>query len=74
MKIEVALVLPAGWRTEPEVLHFEAPTRGHVSRSFRLFTTRDEAKRTPRLAIAADVIADGKHLGQITEAIVNIVV
>jgi hypothetical protein len=72
MKMEVALVLPSGWRTEPEVLRFEVPPKGRVSCPFRLFTTRDGPALTPRLAITADVTADGKRLGQITEAVVNL--
>lgn len=72
MRMGVAFVLPAGWRTEPELLHFEAPARGTASRQFRLFAARGGVKSAPRLAIAADVTADGKHLGQIAEAVVNI--
>ena len=72
MKMEIALVLPSGWRAEPEVLRFEAPPKGRASCPFRLFTTRGVSPLTPRLAITADVTADGKHLGQITEAVVNL--
>jgi glyoxylase-like metal-dependent hydrolase (beta-lactamase superfamily II) len=72
MKIEVAPVLPYGWRSEPEVLRFEAPPKGTVSCPFRLFTTRGGSVSAPRLAITADVTADGKRLGQIAEAVVNL--
>lgn len=72
MTIEVMLVLPPGWRTDPELLRFEAPPQGNASCAFRLLTTRGELKPGTRFAIAADVMADGKHLGQITEAVVNI--
>jgi glyoxylase-like metal-dependent hydrolase (beta-lactamase superfamily II) len=71
MKIEVALVLPGGWSAEPGVLNFEAPPQGRVSRPFRLTPARD-VNSGARLAIAVDVKAGGKHLGQIAEAIVNI--
>jgi len=72
MRMEVVLVLPSGWRTEPEVLRFEAPPKGTVSCPFRLYTARGGAVLTPRLAITAEVTADGKHLGQIAEAVVNL--
>ena len=72
MKIEVTLVLPDGWRAEPSTLSIEAPPKERISRPFRLFTGRRDAKSNPRLAIAADVMAEGKHLGQIAEAVVNI--
>ncbi len=72
MKIEVTLVLPAGWRAEPARLSLEAPAKGRASAPFRLVTARSGPASSPRLAIAADVSADGKHLGQIAEAIVNL--
>jgi hypothetical protein len=72
MNIEVALILPHGWRAKPSKLSIEAPPKARISRRFRLYAGRHETKPTPRLAIAADVIADGKHLGQIAEAVVNV--
>ena len=73
MKMQVEFVLPAGWRSVPEVLRFEAPPKGHASCPFRLFTSRRTPSMAPRLAITAEVTADGKHLGQIAEALVNLV-
>jgi len=72
MRIEVVLVLPEGWRAEPAKLSLEAPAKGRASSQFRLIPGRRDPKASPRLAIAADVLAEGKHLGQIAEAIVNI--
>jgi hypothetical protein len=72
MKIEVALVVPDGWRTEPGKLSIEAPPKARVSRPFPPFAGGRDAKSSPRLAIAADVIVEGKYLGQIAEAIVNL--
>jgi hypothetical protein len=72
MKIEVAFVLPDGWRAEPGKLSMEAPAKARIARPFRLFAGQRDAKSSPRLAIAADVMAEGKHLGQIAEAVVNI--
>jgi hypothetical protein len=72
MRMEVSLALPSGWRTEPEVLRFEAPPKGKATCPFRLFTTRGGPALAPRFAITADVTVDGKRLGQITEAVINL--
>jgi hypothetical protein len=72
MKMEVALVLPEGWISQPDVLRFEAPAHGHASSAFTLRTTRERPRGQTRIAIAADVMADGKYLGQIIEAAVDL--
>ena len=72
MKLEVALVLPDGWSATPDVLRIEAPPRGHARAEFVLRTARELPHGQPRVAIAADVVADGKYLGQITEAVVDL--
>jgi glyoxylase-like metal-dependent hydrolase (beta-lactamase superfamily II) len=71
MKIEVAPVVPEGWRVEPGVLRFEIPAQSEVSRGFEIQIPRGWQAPSPRLAIAADVVSDGKYLGQITEAVVD---
>jgi glyoxylase-like metal-dependent hydrolase (beta-lactamase superfamily II) len=71
MKIEVALVAPAEWRIEPDVLRFEIPANGSKAAAFEIGLPRDWAAPAPRFAIAADVMADGRYLGQITEAVVD---
>jgi hypothetical protein len=71
MKIEVALVAPADWRIEPEVLAFEVPANTSAARPVTIGIPRDWTAPAPRFAIAADVMADGKYLGQITEAVVD---
>jgi glyoxylase-like metal-dependent hydrolase (beta-lactamase superfamily II) len=71
MKMEVAIVAPSEWRVEPDVLVFEAPARGHAKSPFTISIPKDWAAPAPRLAIAADVRAHGKYLGQITEAVVE---
>jgi len=71
-KMEVALVVPEGWTVEPEVLRFEAPARGHAKQSFQIRTRPERPRGLPRVAIAADVMCNGKYLGQITEAVVDL--
>ncbi|HWR50180.1 MAG TPA: MBL fold metallo-hydrolase [Bryobacteraceae bacterium] len=72
MKVEVALVAPAQWRITPAVQAFEAPGGGTATRVFDVAVPRAWEPPSPRFAIAADVMADGRYLGQITEAVVEI--
>ncbi len=72
MTVEVALVAPGEWRIEPGVLKFEAPANGTAARPVEITVPRAWEPRAPRFAIAADVMADGRYLGQITEAVVEV--
>jgi glyoxylase-like metal-dependent hydrolase (beta-lactamase superfamily II) len=72
MKMEVALVAPGEWGIEPDVLRFEAAAGSKVQQEFRISVPRDWRPNSPRFAIAADVMCDGKYLGQITEAVVDV--
>jgi len=71
MPIEIALVTPAEWTIEPEVLKFEAPPATLTTRAFTVTIPKDWRPPGPRFAIAADVVREGKYLGQITEAVVE---
>ncbi len=71
MKVEVSLVAPAEWRIEPGVLKFDVPANAKGARSFEISIPKDWAPAAPRFAIAADVMCDGKYLGQISEAVVE---
>ncbi len=71
MKIEIALVAPADWKIEPDVLSFRVPPNEQAARPFQIAIPRDWIAPAPRFAIAADVMSDGKYLGQITEAVVE---
>lgn len=72
MKMEVALVAPPEWRIEPDVVKFEVPANSTASRPSSISIPKIWTPRSPRLAIAADVMADGKYLGEITEAVVDV--
>jgi len=71
-EVEVALVAPSEWRVEPEVLRFGAAPGVQTRRSFAIQAPRGWQPKLPRFAVAADVLCDGKYLGQITEAVVEI--
>jgi hypothetical protein len=72
MKMEVGLIAPEEWRIEPDVLRFEAKPGSRTAQTFRLDIPRDWRPRSSRFAIAADVVCDGKYLGQITEAVIDL--
>ncbi len=71
MKIEVALVTPPEWKVEPGVVKFEVPANATAQHPVSIAIPKSWTPRAPRLAIAADVAADGKYLGEITEAVVD---
>ena len=71
IRMEVALVAPLEWRIEPDVLRFQVPEASMEAQAFRLQVPRDWHPASPRFAIAADVVCDGRYLGQITEAVVD---
>ncbi len=72
MKLEVALAAPGEWRIEPEVLKFEVAARSKASHELGVTIPRGWTPRASRFAIAADVVRDGRYLGQITEAVVEL--
>jgi len=72
MKIEVALVAPAEWRIEPDVLKLEAPAGSISAGKVAVTVPSGWDAPGPRFAIAADVMRDGKYLGQLTEAVVEL--
>jgi len=71
MKAEIALTLPSEWTVSEEALTVEVPPRGQVTRNVTVAIPRDWVAPGPRFAIAADVVRNGKYLGQITEAVVD---
>jgi glyoxylase-like metal-dependent hydrolase (beta-lactamase superfamily II) len=63
--------LPDGWRIEPAELEISAPARAERSGSLRLRIPADVVKNR-RAVITVDAVRDGRRLGEITEALVNI--
>lgn len=71
MKMEVALIAPSEWRIVPDVLKFEAPAGQVARQAVEITIPKGWNGAGPRFAIAADVVRDGRYLGQITEAVVD---
>lgn len=72
MKMEIALIAPSEWRIEPLSLTFTVPPNSKAARAFQITVPAGWIPPAPRFAIAADVMSDGKYLGQITEAVVEV--
>lgn len=72
MVLELALALPAGWRSTPERINLRVPAVGATTAHVDLTVPIDWPGPNERRAIAADVIADGVYLGQIAEAVVDV--
>jgi hypothetical protein len=72
MHLQAALVLPEGWLTSPQLLDMTIPA-GHDGTTFFSLTVPENWNRArPRIALAVDVRADGRYLGQIAESVADI--
>ena len=71
MKTEVALIGPGDWAISPNVLTLSVPPKSTLSKKVKVAIPKDWHPPGPRFAIAADVMCDGKYLGQISEAVVD---
>jgi len=72
MQLEISLVLPEGWRSEPQIRRISVDSKSLGTAPFLLTIPGDWPVKLKRVALAADVVADGKYLGQIAEAVVDL--
>ncbi len=72
LKVKAALVLPPGWGSQPATVLLEVPPRETASAKVTITVPPDYPSSMVRTAVAADVTADGKYLGQIAEAVVEV--
>lgn len=72
LDLQIALSLPAGWRCEPAVMKLTVPAKGENRMAAHLTVPGDCRGPFDRRAIAADVLCNGRYLGQIAEAVVDI--
>jgi hypothetical protein len=72
MQARITLRLPRGWDCDPARLDLTAPPGGTARGPFRLRVPPGFSWPDSRVAIAADVTADGRHLGQIAEGVVDL--
>jgi hypothetical protein len=69
---KAAMVLPAGWRSDPSVVQLQAGPGGWARAPIAVTISPDFRAKTSRVAIAADVIASGVYLGQVAEAVIDV--
>ncbi len=72
MKVEAALILPAGWNCRPRIVSFEVPAKGKAKGEMEVSIAENWKGCYERVAIAADIVADGKYVGQVAEAVVDL--
>jgi glyoxylase-like metal-dependent hydrolase (beta-lactamase superfamily II) len=72
MHLEAALVLPPNWKASPQVLSLTVSPKQDASGEFTVSIPENWDRAQPRVALAADIVADGQYLGQIAEGVVDI--
>ncbi len=72
VEMQVALALPKGWRSEPGTVRLRVGPLGSAKAKFGITIPQEFVARESRVAFAADVLADGRYLGQIAEAVVDV--
>jgi glyoxylase-like metal-dependent hydrolase (beta-lactamase superfamily II) len=72
MRVEAALDVPAGWKASPEVLELTVSPKGDASGGFSVAIPENWDRAKPRVALAADIMADGQYLGQIAEGVADV--
>lgn len=71
VEAQVRLVLPEGWSCDPDVVKLAISAGERSAARVHVHIPADYQFRYPRLAIAADAVFDGRHVGQICEATVE---
>jgi glyoxylase-like metal-dependent hydrolase (beta-lactamase superfamily II) len=72
VQLEAILVVPDRWRANPSKLNLTVAPGETGSAPVGVTIPRDWRGSQPRVAIAADVRSDGRYLGQIAEAVIDI--
>lgn len=72
MHVEAALVVPAGWKASPEMQELTVAPKGDGSAGFTVSVPQNWDREKPRVAVAADIRADGQYLGQIAEGVADV--
>lgn len=71
VSLQIVLCLPAGWTSTPSSIAFTVPAGASASHPIEIRIPRSAYRRGERKAISADVLANGRHLGQIAESVVD---
>lgn len=71
LELQIAFSLPSGWRATPAVSKLTVAPHAIGKASASITIPEDFRAKESRVAFAADVLADGRYLGQIAEAVVD---
>ncbi|HZS55288.1 MAG TPA: MBL fold metallo-hydrolase [Bryobacteraceae bacterium] len=71
-QIDGMFVLPGGWRATPERVSIAVNANSDASAEAVISVPANYSNPHSRIAIALDVMADNKYLGQIAEAVVDL--
>ena len=72
VEITGMFVLPDGWRASPATISVRAEANEKGKARATITVPANYSNPLSRVAIALDVVADGKYLGQIAEAVVDL--
>ena len=72
IQLQVAMVLPEGWRCVPNIARLVVPRAESAKVSVAITPPEQFRGTRARIAIAADVMCDGQYLGQIAEAVIDL--
>lgn len=72
LEVQIALALPIGWSCLPKIAAVKVSPAQSAKASVQITLPHDFHSLPSRVAISADVLCDGKYLGQIAEAVIEI--
>jgi glyoxylase-like metal-dependent hydrolase (beta-lactamase superfamily II) len=72
MQLEGLLVLPDGWQSSPRKIALTIQPNAATQTEATITVPANYSNPITRVALALDVVADGRYLGQIAEAVVDI--
>ena len=70
--VQIALCLPGGWKCEPAEVRMNVDPGSSARTNVDILVPPSAGSPWTRKAIAADVKADGEYVGQIAEAVVDV--
>jgi hypothetical protein len=72
VQVEAAFVLPPGWTAAPAAIRLSAGPKATAEAAVQITVPANYRSALGRLALPLDVVADGRYLGQIAEAVADI--
>jgi len=70
--VQIALCLPGGWKCEPAEVRMNVHPDSSARSNVDILVPHSAGSPWTRKAIAADVKVDGEYVGQIAEAVVDV--